>query len=264
VTNPDAPIGVFDSGVGGLSVVAELRTLLPHESIVYVADSAYCPYGGRPPGEIRDRSLAVSRFLLARGAKVIVGACNSASGAALESLRDALEVPIVGMEPAVKPAAASTRNGRVGVLATAATLRAERFDRLMASYANGVEVYSQPCPGLVELVEQGITSGAEARAVLAPLVSPLRAAGVDTVVLGCTHYPFLQGEIADLLGPHVTIIDTGLAVARRVQSVLGVGGLLREGGEGRLQLYTSGDPSEVGATVAKLLGEAVPVEPAAI
>ena len=157
------PIGVFDSGVGGLSIVRHLRGVLPAESILYLADTAWCPYGGRPAAEIRARSLAVARALLERGAKAIVVACNTASAAALEALRAEFDVPIVGVEPAVKPAAAATRNRRIGVLATEATLAAERFDRLMASYAADVEVVSQPGHGFVEMVEAGEVAGAAVR-----------------------------------------------------------------------------------------------------
>jgi glutamate racemase len=256
----DRPIGVFDSGVGGLSVVREIRSALPGEDILYVADSAYCPYGGRPLDEIRARSFAVSRFLLDHGAKLIVVACNSASGAALEALREVLEVPVVGMEPAVKPAASETRNGKVGVLATAATLQAERFDRLMANHAANVVVVPQACPGLVELVEAGETAGAAAESVLTPLLAPLQAAEVDTVVLGCTHYPFLRGAIGSILGPNVAIIDTGAAVARQTGRVLQERGELRQGAGGRLSLFTTADAAAVAATVERLLGEPLPVE----
>jgi glutamate racemase len=257
--NSRAPIGIFDSGVGGLSVVGELRTVLPHEEFVYLADAAYCPYGDRPLEEIRGRSLDVARFLVRQDAKLIVVACNSASGAALETLRESLNVPIVGMEPAVKPAALTTRNGRVGVLATAATLQAERFDRLMANYAGDVEVVPQPAPGLVELVERGTTTGAEARAVLEPLLEPLRAARVDTVVLGCTHYPFLRSEISDILGPGVAVIDTGAAVARQVERVLTERDAKHPDGSGDLRIFTTGDPNRVARAVHSLLGSAVPV-----
>jgi glutamate racemase len=254
------PIGIFDSGVGGLSVAREIRRLLPAESLLYLSDSAYCPYGGRPLPEIRDRTLKVGRFLLNKGAKVLVVACNSASGAALEALREDTPVPVIGMEPAVKPAALTTRNGRVGVMATAATLQADRFDRLMENHARNVQVFSQACPGLVELVEQGVTAGDEVRRVLAPLTRPLRDAGVDTVVLGCTHYPFLRDAIGELLGPEVELIDSGEAVARQTRRVLEAEGALREGGEGSIQIFTTGDHAAVTAAVARLWGGAPPVE----
>jgi glutamate racemase len=254
------PIGIFDSGVGGLSVAREIRRLLPAESLLYLSDSAYCPYGGRPLPEIRDRTLKVGRFLRDQGAKALVVACNSASGAALEALRKGTPVPVIGMEPAVKPAAQTTRNGRVGVMATAATLHADRFDRLMEDHARDVQVFSQACPGLVELVEHGLTAGDEVRRVLDPLTRPLRDAGVDTVVLGCTHYPFLRDAIGEMLGPEVKLIDSGEAVARQTRRVLEAEGTLREGGEGGIRIFTTGDYDAVTAAVARLWGEALPVE----
>jgi glutamate racemase len=257
--NSASPIGIFDSGVGGLSVAREIREHLPAEYLLYLSDSAYCPYGGRPLEEIRDRTLRVGRFLLGRGAKALVVACNSASGAALEVLRESTSVPVIGMEPAVKPAAAATRSGRVGVMATAATLQADRFERLMENYAREVQVVSQACPGLVELVERGITRGDEAREQLLPLLEPLRSAGVDTVVLGCTHYPFLRDTITEILGPDVSLLDTGAAVARQTRRVLEVSGQLRDEGSGDIQVFTTGDPLAVGPVVARLWGETVPV-----
>jgi glutamate racemase len=254
VSTASSPIGVFDSGVGGLSFAREIRATLPGEQVIYLADSAYCPYGGRPLEEIRERTLRVGHFLLGLGAKALVVACNSASGAALEALRAATDVPVIGMEPAVKPAAAATRSGRVGVMATAATLRADRFERLMRDHAGGVEVVSQACPGLVELVERGETSSDEARAVLEPLVAPLRTAAVDTVVLGCTHYPFLRAAIGELLGREVTLIDTGEAVARQTRRVLEEAGTLGAGTGGSITVYTTGDPATVGPVASRLLG----------
>lgn len=256
-----APLGIFDSGLGGLSVAREVRAHLPHESLLYVADTAYCPYGGRPLEMIRERSLAVSRFLVNHGAKAILVACNSASGAALETLRAHLPVPVIGLEPAVKPAAGATRNGRVGVLATAATLSADRFDRLMKNHAQGVQVVSQACPGLVELVEQGEVHGPGVRATLANLLEPLRTADVDTVVLGCTHYPFLREAIAEVLGPDVTLIDSGAAVARQTERVLREHGLLAEMGDaGPPRLFTTGDPRQVSSAAERLWGGELPME----
>jgi glutamate racemase len=254
------PIGVFDSGVGGLSVAREIRRELPGEDLLYLADTAYCPYGGRPLEEIRARSLKVSRFLLARDAKIIVVACNSASAAALESLRSELSVPIVGMEPAVKPAAAATRVGRVGVMATEATLSAERFDRLMADHAADVQVVGQPCPGLVELVERGIVDGPEASGAVEAVVAPLRAAAVDTVVLGCTHYPFLRGVIEERLGAGVRVIDTGAAVARQVRRVLENADGLAEGRAGAVRVFTTGSTTSVAPVAERLWGSPLSVE----
>jgi glutamate racemase len=259
------PIGVFDSGVGGLSVAREIRARLPHERILYFADTAYCPYGGRPLEEIRRRSLAIGAALLERGAKLIVVACNSASGAALEALRAAYEVPIVGLEPAVKPAVAASRSGRVGVLATAATLQAERFDRLASTFAAGVELYPQACPGLVDLVEAGETSGERVTEVLEPLLAPLREAGVDALVLGCTHYPFLADAVREVMGDGTRILDSGDAVARQVERVLAEEeALAPQSAEGGIELLTTGEPQSVGEVARRLWGAAIPtsgVEP---
>lgn len=260
----DRPIGIFDSGVGGLSVAREIRRRLRSERIVYFADTAHCPYGGRPLEEIRSLSVAAGAALVRNGAKIIVVACNTASGAALETLRARLDVPIVGLEPAVKPAAEATRTGRIGVMATAATLRTERFDRLTHEFASDVDVIAQACPGLVELVEEGRLAGDEVDRALEPLLEPLRDAHVDAVVLGCTHYPFLREAIARGLGPEVRIIDSGAAVAKQVETVLRAEGLLRAQGAdpGRLRLLTTGDPREVARVAEHLWG--APVDPAPI
>jgi glutamate racemase len=255
-----APISIFDSGVGGLSVAREIRRLLPAEELIYFADSAYCPYGGRPLAEILDRSLAVTRVLVSRGAKAIVVACNSASGAALDELRAHVDLPIVGMEPALKPAALQSRNRRVGLMATAATLQAERFDRLMESYARDVTVVTQACPGLVELVESGANRTDEVRSTLEDVLEPLRAADVDTVVLGCTHYPFLRSAIAEVLGPSVVLIDSGAAVARQTERVLREHDLLSERGAGSIRVLTSGDAGEVRHAASRLWQEPLEVE----
>lgn len=249
-----APLGVFDSGVGGLSVAREIHALLPAERLLYVADSAYCPYGGRPEAEIRARALAIGRWLVRHGAKLVVVACNTASAAALEALRAELSVPVVGMEPAVKPAAATTRNRRVGVLATEATLNAERFERLMHTYAADVQVRVQPGVGLVELVERGAVQGEEAGRAVSAAVRPLAEAGVDTVVLGCTHYPFLREQIAAALGVGVSVLDTGAAVARQVRRVLSRADALAQDGGGTLEFVTTGDADTVRPVAERLWG----------
>ncbi|MCL6610688.1 MAG: glutamate racemase [Peptococcaceae bacterium] len=249
------PVGVFDSGVGGLSVLKEIRRVLPCEDIIYYADSAYCPYGARSPAEIVSRSLRICDFLLGQGSKALVVACNTASVAGLDVYREKYGVPIVGMEPAVKPATAATRNGRVGVLATSVTLSGDRFSSLLERYQNGADVYSQPCPGLVELVESGCHDGREALEMLEKYLAPLMERGVDTVVLGCTHYPFLKEAVKTIVGPEVAVIDTSEAVARQVCRVLAGHGLENPGGrEGREVFHTSGDPLAVGAVIKKLWG----------
>lgn len=254
---PDTrPVGVFDSGVGGLSVLKEIRRLLPGEDFIYYADSAYCPYGVRPPAEIVARSTLICDFLLEQGAKALVAACNTASIAGLDAYRQRYSVPIVGMEPAVKPATSVTKNGRVGVLATSVTLSGDRFSSLLERYQNGAEVFSQPCPGLVEVVEDGLHDSPEAAKMVKNYLNPLLDRGVDTVVLGCTHYPFLKDLVRSLAGPDIAVIDTGEAVARQVRRVLGANSLEAPGDRpGRELFHTSGPLEKVGPVIKKLWGQ---------
>ncbi|HEX6925255.1 MAG TPA: glutamate racemase [Longimicrobiaceae bacterium] len=250
--NP-APIGIFDSGVGGLSVAREIRRRLPGEDLLYFADHAFCPYGGRPLEVIRGRSVAVVGELIDRGAKAVVVACNTASGAALETLREEYSVPIVGLEPAVKPAAANSRVGRIGVLATAATLQTARFHRLVQTYGQNVEIFQRASPELVELVEAGEISGESVERLLDRTLAPLREAGIDKLVLGCTHYPFLRDAIQDVMGAEVEVLDSGEAVARQVERVLaGMDALAINDGPGDIRLLTTGDREQVEAIVRRL------------
>jgi glutamate racemase len=255
-----APVGIFDSGVGGLSVAKEIRALLPGEDLLYLADTAYCPYGGRPMDEIRARSVAAVAALVESGVKAVVVACNTASGAALELLREEFSIPILGLEPAVKPAAQNSPTGRIGVMATAGTLASGRFKRLVDNYAQGVDVHAVACPGLVELVEAGETDGGPAIEVLSRLLAPLREAEVDTVVLGCTHYPFLRDAVARVMGPDVRLLDSGRAVANHLKRVLGERDSLADGGRGDFRLLTTGNPASVAVVVRRLWGDDVPVE----
>jgi glutamate racemase len=255
-----SPIGIFDSGVGGLSVAREIRRALPGEDLLYVADTAYCPYGDRPLDEVRTRALAVGRYVEGTGARLVVAACNTASGAALEQLRQALEIPVVGLEPAVKTGVALTRNGKVGVMATAGTLASARFARLVSDHARGVEVLAQACPGLADLIEEGHFDGSILVARLDELTQPMRRAGVDTVVLGCTHYAFVSEPLARLLGPGVQLVDSAPAIARRTEHLLRDNGLSRGGSPGTFTVQTTGDPRKVAPVVARLWGAEVPVE----
>lgn len=220
MTDPKAPIGIFDSGLGGLSVAREIHARLPGESLLYIADSAWCPYGGRELSQIQQRAHALTDELLAAGVKMIVVACNTATIAAVESLRATYPVSFVGMEPAVKPAVAATRSGVVGVLATGAALSGEKIHQLIALHANGVRVITVPCPGLVELVENGALDTPETEVLARTYVEPLLAQGADALVLGCTHYPLLRPLIARIAGPGVALVDTGAAVARQVARIL--------------------------------------------
>ncbi len=254
-----APVGVFDSGVGGLSVARQVRDALPAERLLFLADTAWCPYGDREEEVVRERTVACGRWLQDQGVRVLVVACNTASAAALEALREHLSIPVIGLEPAVKPAVAATRNRRVGVMATSGTLRSERFARLVRTYADGVQVLPQPCPGLVDLIEDGHSDDELLARTLDDLTGPLRAAGVDTVVLGCTHYPFVREPIARALGPDVTLLDSGEAIARRTRRVLEEMGDATEEGEGGIEFCTTGAPAEVAPVVARLWGSELPV-----
>lgn len=236
-------IALFDSGLGGLSVLREVRVLLPHHELMYVADSAFCPYGPKPVAFVRKRSLAIGRWLVDRGAALLVVACNTASSAALDVLRAELPIPVVGMEPGLKPAVAATRTGRIGVLATVNTISGGRMQGLIARYADGVEVLTQPCPGWVEQVEAGDLASDLTRELVAHYVVPLIDRGADTLVLGCTHYPFLRPLIAEVAGPRVAIIDTGPAVARQVARMVQYHGVAAK--HAAIRVYTSGDPRMV-------------------
>lgn len=233
----------------------EVRRLLPSENMIYYADSAYCPYGGKSPGVIRSRTFTICDFLVSKGVKLIVIACNTACIAALDEVRERVRVPVVGVEPAVKPAAAATKNGKIGVLATGVTLAGERFHSLVERFGKTVEVYTQPCPGLVELVEDGKLASPETETLLARYLDPLMVRGVDTIVLGCTHYPFLRPLVQKMVRSGVSVIDSGAAVARQVTKVL-QGEKLSVSIEeaGRDQFFTSGDPGEV-QRVVRLLWE---------
>jgi len=248
-------IGLFDSGVGGLSVWREIAAQLPAESTVYFADQAHIPYGPRPMQEIRAFSEAITRFLLSLGCRVVVVACNAASAAALAHLRAAFpNVPFVGMEPAVKPAAQSTRVGRVGVLATPATFQGELFASVVERFANGVQLVNQVCPGLVEQVEAGRLDTPDTEAMLREYLAPMMRAGVDTIVLACTHYPFLAPAIRRIAGPGVQVIDPAPAIARQVRRVMEQRGLLASEREASRVFYTSGDMAAFAETLKWLLG----------
>lgn len=254
-------LGVFDSGVGGLSVLKAIRKQLPDEDVLYVADQAHVPYGPRPMEQVRSFSEAITRFLLARGSKIIVVACNTASACALHSLRqDFPQAPFVGMEPAVKPAAETSRSGVVGVLATPATFQGALYASVIERFARGVTVLQHTCPGLVAQIEAGELSSAKTRAILEDALLPMLAQGIDTVVLGCTHYPFVIPLIEAISGPEVRVIDPAPAVARQVERLLNERRLRSDrGSSGRLQVLTTGDPVSLAGMLPVLLGEASPV-----
>lgn len=213
-------IGVFDSGVGGLSVWRELYRELPGESYLYVSDSGYCPYGPKSKGEIVERAKAITEFLISRGAEIIVVACNTATAAAIEYLRGHYQIPFVGMEPAVKPAAINTRTGAIGVLATKGTFKGELYLRTLHKFASNAKVLEQVGEGLVELVESGNTDTPQAREIIGKYIVPMLEENVDHIVLGCTHYPFLEKIIKEFSGESVTIVNPAPAIARRASQVL--------------------------------------------
>lgn len=249
----EAPIGVFDSGVGGLTVLRALRAQLPNEEYLYVADSAHAPYGSKDEEYIQQRAWHVAQFLLAHEAKLIVVACNTATAAAAAFLRARLATPVVGTEPALKPAAAATRSGVVGVLATTSTLQSAAFAALRARFGQQIRVVAQPCPGLVERIEAGDLMSEATRALVVAYTGPMLAAGADTIVLGCTHYPLIAPLIAAVAGPNVALIETGTAVARQVEHVLAAHTLLAtRTAAGHTTYWTSGDPASVAAVAAVL------------
>ena len=256
------PIGVFDSGVGGLSVLRAMRELMPEEPVVYFGDQGHVPYGPRSLEQVRDFSEAVTRFLLNKNAKLIVVACNTASAAALHYLRDKFpEVSFVGMEPAVKPAAEYTRSGAVGVLATPATFQGALYASVLERFANGVQVLQDTCPGLVSEIEQGNLDGETTHAILENSLRPMLDQGIDTVVLGCTHYPFVIPLIEQIVGENVRVIDPAPAVAKQAKRLLAAGGMKNPAGDrAQVQFYTSGDVASFISLLPKLLGEDGPVE----
>jgi glutamate racemase len=252
-----AAIGVFDSGVGGLSVLRAIRQQLPAQPVIYIGDQYHVPYGQRSLEEVRQFSTEVTKFLLARGAKLLVVACNTASAAALHPLRAEFpDVPFVGMEPAVKPAAEQTHTGIVGVLATFATFQTALYASVVERFAHGVTLLQDPCIGLVGEIEKGNLSGAETRKILSDILNPMLAKGIDTVVLGCTHYPFVIPLIQEIVGPDVRVIDPAPAVARQTRRLLEENGWLAQGTmPATVDYFTSGDPAAMQKLLPGFIGE---------
>lgn len=254
-TEATAPIGIFDSGVGGLSVLQEVQKLLPHEDIVYFADSGNCPYGVRPVEEIRQLASRAADFLLQQGAKALVIACNTASTAAVATLRQKWpQVPIVGMVPAVKPAASTSQQRTIVVLATEATSRAAVLRDVIDRFASGLEVLVVAPPGLVELVENAQVDTPAAEALLRRYVEPALDKGADVIVLGCTHFPFLRPVLSRIAGQRAVIIDSGEAVARQTRRVLETANLLNPREQpGSVRFFTTGDATRTRTVIASLL-----------
>jgi glutamate racemase len=254
---PYSPIGIFDSGVGGISVLGAVSKQMPEESVIYFGDQGHVPYGSRSMEQIQKFSEVITRFLLDHDAKIIVVACNTASAAALKLLRETLpEVQFVGMEPAVKPAAEYTRTGRVGVLATPATFQGALYASVVERFANGVELFQDTCPGLVQQIEQGKLNDDETRRILEAALQPMLRKNIDTVVLGCTHYPFVIPLIQQIVGENVRVIDPAPAVAKQTKRLLEGKGLTNKSGlRGEIRYYTSGDPDVFKSLLPELLGE---------
>lgn len=256
-----ATIGIFDSGVGGLSVLRAIRRQLPCHPLVYLADQAHVPYGPRSKAEIQSFAEGITRFLLEKGAQEIVVACNAASAASLYHLRRVFpDVPFVGMEPAVKPAAAGTHSGVIGVLATPVTFQGELYASVVKRFAKGVTILQDVCPGLVKQIESGQIDAPETRAILERALHPMMAQGVDTVVMGCTHYPFVIPLVQQIVGPRVQVIDPAPAVARQAGRLLAERHLLVEPDAGcqtpaEAQFFTTGDPYLFMESLPVLLGE---------
>ena len=250
------PVGVFDSGVGGLSVLREIRRELPHEDLLYVADSAHAPYGDKPSQQIEVRAIAIVEFLISQRAKAIVVACNTASGVAINMLRARFSVPIVAMEPAVKPAVTHTLSGVIAVLATSRTIASDNIAKLHERFGADVKILMQACPGLVEQVEAGDLSSDETRTLIEQYVNPLLKQGADTLVLGCTHYPFLAPLIREIAGSSVTIIEPAAAIARELHRRLASANLLSAESHAGTERFWSSATSDTTQSVISQLWKA--------
>ncbi|GAC1648657.1 MAG: glutamate racemase [Ktedonobacteraceae bacterium] len=250
-----APIGVFDSGVGGLTILSALRQELPQEDYIYIGDTANCPYGVRSDANIAELSVHACRFLLNQGVKLIVVACNTASQAALTLLRATFSVPFIGVVPAVKPAARVTRSGHIGVAATNQAVKAAYLHHLIEDFAAGVQVYAVGCPELVTLVEHGELDGPVVEETLRHVLHPLLSKNIDVLVLGCTHFPAMRSAIERVAGKNVTVIDSGAAVARRTHAVLDAEALVRpiDTHTGTVKIWCSGDTEAFSRVASKVL-----------
>jgi glutamate racemase len=260
--NLNSPVGIFDSGVGGLSVLRAIRAQMPEEEVLYFGDQVHIPYGPRPMEQIRNFCEAITEFLLEKDAKIIVVACNTASAAALKYLRERFpDVQFVGMEPAVKPAAEHTSTGKVGVLATPATFQGALYASVVERFANGVELFQNTCTGLVQEIEQGNLDGKETRKILDHALLPMLEKNIDTVVLGCTHYPFVIPLVQEIVGEKVRVIDPAPAVAKQVKRLLEASGMKSQATtRGEVRFYTSGEPAALKSILPKLLGEVGEIE----
>lgn len=257
-----APVGIYDSGVGGLSVLREIHTALPGESVLYVADSANAPWGDKSRDFVRERGLKLAGFLVEQGAKAIVIGSNTGTAGSAEAVRSTFKVPVIGIEPGIKPAVAATKTRVVGAIVPALVGGSDRLASLLDRFGGEVKVITQPVPGLVEYIETADLQSAQLRRLVEHYVRPLVDEGADTIVLGSTHYVFLRPLLAELFGPELQLIDTGAAVARQLGRVLAERGLSApEGSAPADRFWTSGDPGRSSKAISTLLGRRVDVQP---
>ncbi|OAN28988.1 glutamate racemase [Plantibacter sp. H53] len=255
----DAPIGIFDSGVGGLTVARAVSDQLPAESVIYIGDTAHSPYGPKPIADVRRYSLEVLDSLVDQGVKMLVIACNTASAAMLRDARERYSVPVVEViQPAVRTAVRSTRNGRIGVIGTEGTINSRAYQDLFEVNPE-LTVFGQACPRFVEFVEAGVTTGPDLLEAAEEYLAPLRHAGVDTVVLGCTHYPFLKGAISYVMGPQVSLVSSDTETANDVYRVLVTRDLLRDSSEPATHRYeaTGSSADDFLALANRLMGREI-------
>jgi glutamate racemase len=254
-----APIGVFDSGAGGLTILSALQQELPHEHYIYFGDTEHCPYGQRSEAEISELTQQAIKFLVAQGVKLVVVACNTVSQVVLTTLRATFPIPFVGVVPAVKPAARATKRGRIGIIATDQAIKTRYLQQLIEEFASDIQVYAIGCPELVTLVERGELDGPLVEETVQQNLQPLLSKQVDVIVLGCTHFPALRPAIEHIVGKQVQVIDSGKAIARRTRTVLENEGLIRPSSvdEIPLQIWCSGDPAFFSQVASKILGNAV-------
>ena len=258
-------IGVFDSGVGGLSILKAIHAIMPDVNTIFFADQAHVPYGSRSLQEIKELSVSITDFLIKTGAEIIVVACNTASAAALRHLRQVFpDYPFVGMEPAVKPAAQLTKSGKVGVLATPATFQGDLYNSLVEKYGAGIEIYQDTCPGLVKEIEEGnLNRDSHTETILRKAIMPMIDAGIDTIVLGCTHYPFTIPLIEEIAHNRITVIDPSIAVARQTKRMFEQHNLAKQNSRNRSRIFiTSGDPESFKTKLPIFIPEEYPVNQA--
>lgn len=257
--NNNQPIGIFDSGVGGLSVLQHVHQLLPHEHILYIADSGYAPYGCQDDSFVEQRSRVITEHLIAQGAKAIVIACNTATASIIESFRQQYGIPFIGIEPGIKPAIAMTKNGHIGIMATTGTLSSTRYSELRQRFGDSVKVHNQACPGLADQVEAGLLDDPDTMQLLKKYLSILEKKQVDTIVLGCTHYSFLITQIKKIMGPSIQLVDTSYAIAEQLERVLEQEKSKNKAVSGSINYYTTGSIDNIKSTINSLLGYEVSV-----